>query len=229
MVGDPAADKAHVRRSVRLARAARGEARQHESDLQLAGVLAGLLSGLPAGSLADPLTGPGHGATGSARPVVGAYVSLPGEPPTRSMRRAAAAHGCEVLLPWLRPDLDLDWVRDDPAHVTSTRVEALRPPGPLLGTAAVLRCRLLLVPAIAVDTVGNRLGQGGGSYDRVLRRVRAAAPPGPLVLAVVHPEELLDASHQPLPHEPHDMAVDGVLTTSGVQLRGAARSAGPAQ
>lgn len=225
MVRDSAADKARVRRSVRLARAARGEALRHESDRQLAGVLAGLLSGLPTG----PLSGPG--ATGGPRPVVGAYVSLPGEPSTHSLRRAAAAHGCEVLLPWLRPDLDLDWVRDDPedAHVTSTREEALRPPGPLLGTADVLRCRLLLVPAIAVDTIGNRLGQGGGSYDRVLRRVRAAGPSGPLVLAVVHPEELLDAALTPLPHEPHDMAVDGVLTTSGVRLLSAVRSSGPAQ
>ncbi len=93
----------------------------------------------------------------------------------------------------------------------------------------MLRCRLLLVPAIAVDTIGNRLGQGGGSYDRVLRRVRAAGPSGPLVLAVVHPEELLDAALTPLPHEPHDMAVDGVLTTSGVRLLSAVRSSGPAQ
>ncbi|MDX6723959.1 MAG: 5-formyltetrahydrofolate cyclo-ligase, partial [Solirubrobacteraceae bacterium] len=53
---------------------------------------------------------------------------------------------------------------------------------------------------------GRRLGQGGGSYDRALARV--AAP----VVAVVFDDEVLD---EPIPVEPHDRRVAGVLTPRG--------------
>ena len=46
---------------------------------------------------------------------------------------------------------------------------------------------VVIVPAVAADRVGHRLGRGGGSYDRALPRARAGA----LLLAVVHAEELL--------------------------------------
>ena len=60
----------------------------------------------------------------------------------------------------------------------------------------------MLVPALAVDRHGRRLGQGGGSYDRALPRTSAP------VVAVVFGDEVLDT----LPAEPHDRSVDGVLT-----------------
>uniref|UniRef100_UPI0030EF2491 5-formyltetrahydrofolate cyclo-ligase n=1 Tax=Aquipuribacter hungaricus TaxID=545624 RepID=UPI0030EF2491 len=94
------------------------------------------------------------------------------------------------------------------------------PGGPRLGTAAVASCDLVLVPALAVDRAGTRLGQGGGSYDRALARAHTApgrrpGEGGPLVLAVVHDDEVLDDL---LPREPHDVAVHGALTPSGVVL-----------
>ena len=218
MAGEGGADKAHVRRCARSTRANRGAAELRAADLRLGRVLSAELPRL----LALP------GGPGARASVLGAYVSLPGEPPTGSVRRVAREQGCEVLLPWLRADLDLDWVRDDPGAAASpagtggvaatSRGAALRPSGARLGRTGVLRCGLLLVPALAVDTEGRRLGQGGGSYDRVLARVRAAAPPAPLVLAVLHEDELRDAAADPLPQESHDVRVDGVLTPDGVVL-----------
>ena len=217
MAGARGADKTHLRCSARRSRAARGDAELRTADRRLGEVLAG--------ALPDLLAGPP--SLGTDGPVLGAYVSLPGEPPTWSLRRVAREHGCEVLLPWLRTDLDLDWVQDagGRAGPGASVDSALRPPGARLGRAAVLRCRVLLVPALAVDTDGRRLGQGGGSYDRVLARVRAAPAPAPLVLAVVHAGELLDAAVAPLPHEPHDIGVDGALTPDGIVLL----RAGPAE
>ena len=61
------------------------------------------------------------------------------------------------------------------------------------------------MPALAVDALGRRLGQGGGSYDRAL--TRTSAP----VLAVVFEDELVAA----VPTEPHDRPVSGVLTPEG--------------
>jgi 5-formyltetrahydrofolate cyclo-ligase len=78
----------------------------------------------------------------------------------------------------------------------------------------VLRAQVLLVPALAVDRRGYRLGRGGGSYDRVLARLIGS---GVDVVALLHDGELLDL---PVPREPHDQPVHAVVTPSGhVRLR----------
>ncbi|MBO1753533.1 5-formyltetrahydrofolate cyclo-ligase [Allobranchiibius sp. CTAmp26] len=133
-----------------------------------------------AGHLRDLLGGtpPGH---------VAAYDALPTEPPTRAMVELLGHTGWRVMMPILLPDNDLGWDdgnSHDPSYVSGAS--------------------LLIVPALAVDRRGMRLGQGGGSYDRALHR----RSPGALVLAVVYDDELADV----VPSEPHDLAVDAVLT-----------------
>ena len=61
------------------------------------------------------------------------------------------------------------------------------------------RADVVLAPALAVDQAGNRLGRGGGSYDRALARVGPLIP----VIALLYDAELL--SH--VPAEPHDTPV----------------------
>ena len=80
-----------------------------------------------------------------------------------------------------------------------------------IGQFVMLRV-LRIAPALAVDVSGARLGQGGGSYDRALRR-RA---PGALVVAVVGDDELVPG---PLPAEGHDERVDAVVTPGRGMLR----------
>lgn len=157
----------------------------------------------------------GHGGRGRPFTSVATYVSLPGEPGTTPLREHLRAGGLRVLLPVLRDDMDLDWVLDD-LGIEGT--DPLRPPGQRLGAEAVVACDLILVPALAVDEAGTRLGQGGGSYDRALARlgVDRAITGAALVLAVVHSDELLPGAS--LPREPHDIAVDGALTPDGVRL-----------
>jgi 5-formyltetrahydrofolate cyclo-ligase len=58
---------------------------------------------------------------------------------------------------------------------------------------------VVLVPALAVDESGNRLGRGGGSYDRALARVGGQVP----TIALVYDGELVGR----LPAEPHDRPV----------------------
>ncbi len=70
----------------------------------------------------------------------------------------------------------------------------------------------MFVPALAVDTAGTRLGQGGGWYDRALVDARADAR----FFALVFPGEVHDARVSPLPREPHDVGVDAVITPEGV-------------
>lgn len=149
---------------------------------------------------------------------VAVYVSLPGEPGTGPLRGRLCDLGHRVLLPVLRDDLDLDWVVDD----GGPEADPLRPAGPRLGPDAVTGCDVVLLPALAVDSVGTRLGQGGGSYDRSLSRLDLGLPPGdgrPLLLAVVHDDELLEGAV--LPRQAHDVPVDGVLTPGGLSRTGA--------
>lgn len=131
---------------------------------------------------------------------VALHASVGTEPPTADL--LAALDGVRVLLPVLLPDGDLDWARWSGDLVPGRR-GTLQPPGPVLGRGAVSQAEVLVVPALAVDRRGVRLGRGGGSYDRALRRATG------LVVALLHDGELLDDA---LPEQPHDVRVDAAAT-----------------
>ncbi|MEU7165167.1 5-formyltetrahydrofolate cyclo-ligase [Streptomyces morookaense] len=144
---------------------------------------------------------------------VAAYVSVGTEPGTRALLDALRARGIRVLLPVLLPDNDLDWaLYRGAAHLAPARRGLLEPDGERLGTEAVVRADAVLLPGLAVDGHGTRLGRGGGSYDRVLSRLdRAGAAPARIVL--LYDNEVVAR----LPKEPHDHPVDAVVTPSGVR------------
>ncbi len=77
---------------------------------------------------------------------------------------------------------------------------------------------LVLVPLLAFDPYGGRLGQGGGYYDRTLAQLRAERPVFVLGLAYAGQEV------ERLPAETHDQPLDAVLTETG--LRSFAREDG---
>lgn len=133
-----------------------------------------------------------------------AYRSLPTEPPTEPLLHRLVTAGVRVLLPDLLEDRDLDW-----QEVTGAPPDGPAEVGPRQGLAAIGAAGLVVVPALAVDRGGVRLGQGGGSYDRAVGR-RA---PGALVVALLHDGELLPAGR--LPTEAHDARVDAVVTADG--------------
>jgi 5-formyltetrahydrofolate cyclo-ligase len=150
---------------------------------------------------------------GAAR--VAAYVPLPDEPAGSGLpdELAAALPPGGLLLPALRPDRDLDWVSYDGDLAAGGTLRVVRePPGPRLGVTAIASAEIVFVPALAVDATGARLGRGGGSYDRALRRVRAGVP----VIALLYAGEIVPA----VPTEPHDHPVTAALTPHGlVDLR----------
>lgn len=136
---------------------------------------------------------------------VAAYASTPTAPGTLPLRRALRRAGIRVLLPVLLGGGHLDWYEDDgrPAPDLPTAGSSR-----LLGLDGVEEAESVIVPALAVDTLGHRLGQGAGFYDRTLRAIDTAVP----VFAVVYDGEILDAAIAPLPVEPHDQPVDAVIT-----------------
>jgi 5-formyltetrahydrofolate cyclo-ligase len=141
---------------------------------------------------------------------VAAYVSVGTEPGTGPLLDALVAAGKRVLLPVLLPDNDLDWAAyTGPAGLLPAGRGLLEPAGPPLGVDAVATADVVLTPGLAVDAAGMRLGRGGGSYDRALRRV----PLGTFVCTLLYDGERLDV----VPAEPHDRRVAAAVTPSGVR------------
>ncbi len=142
---------------------------------------------------------------------VAAYFSVGAEPGTRGLVYALWKRGSYVLLPLLRDDWDLDWASyEGPDSVrprTDGRHGLAEPAEPPRGVDAIARASLVIVPALAVDSRGMRLGQGGGCYDRALARVSAAVP----TVALVYEGELLDE----VPSAPHDRGVRLVARSGG--------------
>lgn len=131
-----------------------------------------------------------------------AYLPVGTEPWSVAGVDSLRAAGHEVLLPVTRGAEPLDWARHD-GDAVPARLGLLEPSGPRLGPGAVSRARLVLVPGLAADLDGTRLGRGAGYYDRTLPLV---TPGTPLVI-VLYDDELVDA----LPAEPHDVPLTGAL------------------
>jgi 5-formyltetrahydrofolate cyclo-ligase len=146
---------------------------------------------------------------------VAGYAPMAGEPGGVGLPTALAEvlPPAALLLPVLAPDRDLDWAAYDGTLIAGSTLSRLyEPPGPRLGPEAIASAEFVLVPALAVDATGARLGRGGGSYDRALARVRPGVP----VIALLYPGEIVPL----LPAEPHDRPVTAVLTPAGLQPLG---------
>ena len=135
---------------------------------------------------------------------VAAYYSIGSEPDTRGLVFALWKRGTYVLLPLLRPDGDLDWASYEGPESLVAGPRGLKEPGEApRGPGAVASADVVLVPALAVDGQGNRLGRGGGSFDRALARVGPLIP----VIALLYDSELVDR----VPVEGHDTPVRAVV------------------
>lgn len=146
-----------------------------------------------------------------------AYVARSDEPDPGPL---AAPAGIRLLLPRLTGGGGLAWVLAGDSLVPGLR-GTREPPGPAVrGGLAV--ADLVVVPALAVDRAGVRLGRGGGSYDRALGGVRAGVG---VVALLAADDELLDAGI--LPAEPHDVAVTLAATPSALHRLADLGSAAP--
>jgi 5-formyltetrahydrofolate cyclo-ligase len=141
--------------------------------------------------------------------VVCAYVPVGAEPGSIELLDALLRHADRVLLPVARTGADdsstaMQWGEYRPGELVNARFGLLEPAGPWLPPDAVTDADVVIVPALAVDRSGARLGRGRGFYDRtlVLRDPRAR------LIAIVRDEELLAE----VPHEPHDVPMTHALT-----------------
>jgi len=155
-----------------------------------------------------------HGvALASAGSAVAAYAAVGDEPPTRPLLEALVDRGVRVLLPVVTDGGGLGWGElVDWSGLLTSSMGLLEPIATPEAADAAGSAELLLIPALAVDRTGHRLGRGGGYFDRWL-----AARMSGRIVAVVYDDEVLDE----IPHEPHDIRVDAALTPAGVIALGA--------
>ncbi|MGC4174473.1 5-formyltetrahydrofolate cyclo-ligase [Demequina sp.] len=144
---------------------------------------------------------------------VSVYASRPHEPGTIPLIEALHARGVRVLIPLLGDGLQRGWGVYAGAADLIERAPG-RPPEPsteFLAADALDEADVVIVPALAVDSTGTRLGQGGGWYDRALADVRPGVP----IIALTFAGEVRDDAEEPLPREEHDVRVHGVITPEG--------------
>ncbi|WP_432110009.1 5-formyltetrahydrofolate cyclo-ligase [Streptomyces sp. AA1529] len=147
-----------------------------------------------------------------AAATVAAYASVGSEPGTGPLLEALRERGVRVLLPVLREDDDLDWaVHEGPGTLVPAGRGLREPSGPRLGPEAVAQADAVLLPGLAVDRGGLRLGRGAGCYDRVLARL-AARGAQPVCAVLLYDGELVDR----IDGEEHDRRVPTAVTPSGV-------------
>lgn len=143
--------------------------------------------------------------------VVCAYVPVGSEPGSIDALDELLRMGVRVLLPVAREEavgpVPLRWGEYRPGTLVDARFGLREPAAPHLPPTEIGEATVIVVPALAVDRAGVRLGRGAGFYDRSL----PLADPAARLVAVVRDEELLDA----VPGEPHDVAMTHALTPGG--------------
>jgi 5-formyltetrahydrofolate cyclo-ligase len=141
-----------------------------------------------------------------------AYVPVRTEPGSIALLDTLLAAGARVLLPVSRTASDgtpapLWWGTYHPGQLVSGRYGLLEPAEPRLPPGTVAEAGVVIIPALAVDRRGVRLGRGAGYYDRTL----PLRHPATRLIAIVRDEEFVDE----LPDEPHDVRMTDALTPGG--------------
>lgn len=136
----------------------------------------------------------------------------------RYFLRVWISHRREVYLPRVAEDaVSMEIRRLPDILAVAPGYKGMAEPDPALcEPAAPDSIDAVLLPGLAFDRRGRRLGQGGGHYDRFL----AAMPPGVLRIGVAYDWQLVDgpcpvAHGLTIPIEPHDRVLDHVVTPSG--------------
>jgi 5-formyltetrahydrofolate cyclo-ligase len=141
------------------------------------------------------------------RSVVSGFSSLPDEfriwPLLRRLHSEGYALAMPVMVGKAQPLLFRAWA---PGDAMDKAVWGIAEPK---ADKPALEPDILLVPLLAFDAAGWRLGYGGGFYDRTLRRLRASKPI--VAVGIAYDEQQVDA----VPHLDYDERLDWVLRPSG--------------
>ena len=137
----------------------------------------------------------------TAAQVVASYFSYGDEPNTDLLNQELIRIGKKLVLPRTLADLNLEWIvwaGDKDKLVKKGKIK--EPKGEVMDADKI---DFAIIPALHVTRDGYRLGQGGGSYDRALAKMRAFR------IALIYPGEI---TSEPFPVEAHDQKLNAVAT-----------------
>jgi 5-formyltetrahydrofolate cyclo-ligase len=141
---------------------------------------------------------------------VALYAALPDEVPTRPLFDALARAGTPCLLPRLGSDGRLVFARVDRWEDLRTGGHGILAPPESAPVAELGPGDVVVVPGVAFDRSGGRLGRGKGCYDRTFP---AGDRPQPLLFGVAGEVQIVES----VPHGSHDRAMDAIVTERGFQ------------
>ncbi|MEP7055554.1 MAG: 5-formyltetrahydrofolate cyclo-ligase [Actinomycetota bacterium] len=193
MDGSFESDVSAAKRSLRE-RVLVGRAEVSAEDLALAGaMIAERLRGLP--------------VVQSAR-IVAAYIGVGVEVPTGRLVDELLESGQTVLLPVLEADRSLTWrPLSDRSQLVPGRHGLLEPQGSD-SARALSDAQVVVLPGLCYDRSGNRLGRGGGSYDRALKDLPRAVR----TIGIALDCDIFDS----VPVQLHDRPVQMIVTPTRV-------------
>lgn len=196
-----ACDKGATRRSALQARDALSPADRHAASQRICAQLVQVLADLPA----------------TARPTVAVYAAMRSEVDLDTFILAAYGRGCRVAFPCMQhagTGQTMRMCTVTEREYRSKTVPFINHPVAARDADTALDARfpvvapadidLIVVPLVAYDAQGNRLGYGGGNYDRYLAQVR----PGCRIIGVAFAAQRIDR----VPAEPHDRPLPRIIS-----------------
>lgn len=143
--------------------------------------------------------------------VVAGYWPIRSELSVRPLMDALITRGVEVALPFAGDrDAALEFRGYEGGVPAGADVWGIPSPG---GSAAILRPDIVLVPGLAFDRDGHRLGYGAGHYDRTLAALRTEGPV--IAVGICYDAQVVDG----LPREDHDREMDWIISPTAIIKR----------
>ncbi|MAZ66810.1 MAG: 5-formyltetrahydrofolate cyclo-ligase [Kangiellaceae bacterium] len=147
---------------------------------------------------------------------VGTYLAYDGELSLDSFIDSCWHQGTQVCLPSLHPiGYNKLWFMPfrPQSRMVRNRYGISEPEGCYQNATKLYMLDVILMPLVAFDRQGNRLGMGGGFYDRTLACLKARSRRGkPKLFGIAYDHQQVEA----LPVEPWDIPLDGIITPSNV-------------
>jgi 5-formyltetrahydrofolate cyclo-ligase len=135
---------------------------------------------------------------------IGTYLSLPDEPESNSINSQLIAAGKTLYLPKTKADYSMEWVKwgGQLAELSPNNNFSKILLEPVGSPTSLGDLEVLIIPALAIDQNGYRLGRGKGFYDRALSGFQGFR------ISLIYDEDFIPE----LPKDEFDQKVDAVLT-----------------
>ena len=134
------------------------------------------------------------------------YASFRSEVATHTMIKESLEMGKRVMLPKVQIDGHMVKLYEiqDISELSPGHMGIPEPSFTNIYSLSIDQANIIIIPGVAFDYSGNRLGYGGGYYDMLLAQRKKKVP----IIALAYEEQLVDE----IPSEPHDVKIDMIIT-----------------